>query len=114
MRGATAFVLGGGGVLGAAEVGMVKALTEAGIYPDLVVGTSVGAINGAVIAADPRDRVAERLTELWSSPGAREVFAASMPRQVRRLVRTGYAHSSAPLRRLLHPLAGLTFADLQI
>jgi NTE family protein len=42
------------------------------------------------------------------------VFAASMPRQVRRLVRTGYAHSSGPLRRLLHPLAGLTFADLDV
>ena len=48
-----AFVLGGGGVLGAAEVGMARALLEAGIRPDLVCGTSVGAINGAAIAADP-------------------------------------------------------------
>ena len=51
--GGTAFVLGGGGVLGAAEVGMLQALAEAGIRPDLVVGTSVGAINGALVAADP-------------------------------------------------------------
>src|ERR1700710_1858203 len=36
-----AFVLGGGGVLGAAEVGMARALTEAGIRPDLVLGTSI-------------------------------------------------------------------------
>jgi hypothetical protein len=43
----TAFVLGGGGVLGAHEVGMLRALSEAGIRPDVVVGTSVGAINGA-------------------------------------------------------------------
>jgi hypothetical protein len=49
----TAFVLGGGGLLGAHEVGMLRALSEAGIRPDLVVGTSVGAINGAFIAADP-------------------------------------------------------------
>jgi NTE family protein len=49
----TAFVLGGGGLLGAHEVGMLRALSEAGIQPDLVVGTSVGAINGALIAADP-------------------------------------------------------------
>ena len=48
-----AFVLGGGGVLGAVEVGMLRALFEAGVRPDLVVGTSVGAINGAAVAADP-------------------------------------------------------------
>ncbi|MGD0934221.1 MAG: patatin-like phospholipase family protein, partial [Streptosporangiaceae bacterium] len=47
----TAFVLGGGGVLGAHEVGMLQALAEAGIRPDIVVGTSVGAINGAFVAA---------------------------------------------------------------
>src|SRR5258708_7666865 len=49
----TAFVLGGGGILGAHEVGMLRALSEAGIRPDVVVGTSVGAINGALVAADP-------------------------------------------------------------
>ena len=49
----TAFVLGGGGLLGAHEVGMLRALTEADIRPDLVVGTSVGAFNGAFAAADP-------------------------------------------------------------
>ena len=51
-----AFVLGGGGVLGVAEVGMARALLEAGVRPDLVCGTSVGAINGAAIAADPTAR----------------------------------------------------------
>jgi Patatin-like phospholipase len=50
-RDGVAFVLGGGGVLGAAEVGMLRALADAGILPDLVVGTSIGAINGAVVAA---------------------------------------------------------------
>src|SRR5437588_199489 len=48
-----AFVLGGGGVLGAHEVGMLRALAETGIEPDLVLGTSVGAINGAFFAAEP-------------------------------------------------------------
>lgn len=46
-------MLGGGGVLGAYEVGMLRALSEAGVTPDVVVGTSVGAINGAFVAADP-------------------------------------------------------------
>ena len=49
----TAFVLGGGGLLGAHEVGMLRALTEAGVRPDLVVGTSIGALNGVLVAADP-------------------------------------------------------------
>jgi len=40
----TAFALGGGGLLGAHEVGMLRALAEAGIRPDLVVGTSIGAV----------------------------------------------------------------------
>ena len=56
----TAFVLGGGGLLGAHEVGMLRALAEAGVRPDLVVGTSIGALNGVLVAADPAE-AAERL-----------------------------------------------------
>jgi len=54
-----AFVLGGGGHLGAYEVGMLLALSEHGIRPDLVVGTSVGALNGAAVAADPSGNTAQ-------------------------------------------------------
>jgi len=46
-------VLGGGGVHGAAEVGMLRALAERGVGPDPVVGTSIGALDGGVLAADP-------------------------------------------------------------
>ncbi len=49
----TAFVLGGGGLLGAVEIGMIRALLERDVLPDLVLGTSVGALNGAVLADDP-------------------------------------------------------------
>jgi NTE family protein len=49
----TAFVFGGGGMLGASEVGMLRAVMEAGYRPDLVLGTSIGAINGALVAANP-------------------------------------------------------------
>ncbi len=49
----TAFVLGGGGVLGAVEVGMLRALFEREIRPDLVLGTSIGAFNGALVASQP-------------------------------------------------------------
>lgn len=60
-----AFVLGGGGLLGAHEVGMLAALADKGIEPDVVLGTSIGAVNGALYAADPGPAGVERLRELW-------------------------------------------------
>ena len=53
-----AFVLGGGGSLGALQVGMLNAMAEHGVVPDLVVGTLVGALNGAIVAAESRAGVA--------------------------------------------------------
>jgi NTE family protein len=98
----TAVVLGGGGVLGAVQVGMLRALLDAGVRPDLVVGTSVGAINGAVLAACPASEVADRLEALWRSPDAAEVFAAGTVARLRELARTRTAaHSPKPLRRAL-------------
>jgi hypothetical protein len=82
-----AFVLGGGGVLGAVEVGMLRALLEYGIVPDLIVGTSIGAVNGVLVAADPSPAVTERLAALWSSPEARAVYGDSPPRQLARIAR---------------------------
>ena len=53
-RPTTAFVLSGGASLGAIQVGMLRALYERGIAPDLIVGTSAGAMNGAFIASRPQ------------------------------------------------------------
>jgi NTE family protein len=98
----TAVVLGGGGVLGAVQVGMLRALLDAGVRSDLVLGTSVGAINGAVLAAVPAEEVADRLETLWRSPEAAEVFAAGTVARLRELARSRTAaHSAAPLRRAL-------------
>jgi NTE family protein len=115
--GPVAYVLGGGGVLGAVEVGMVRALLEAGAKPDLIVGTSIGAINGVLVAADPTGSVVDRLTSLWASPQAREVFGASVPRQVARIARDRtHLHTPAPLRRMLTRELGavVDFADLPV
>jgi len=112
-----AFVLGGGGVLGAVEVGMVRALFEANVRPDVVVGTSIGALNGALVAADPSDAVIPRLIDLWASKQARDVFGDSAPRQLARLARAGtHLHSPTPLRAMLdRELAGKsTFEDLPV
>ena len=70
----TAYVLGGGGVLGSSEVGMVRALAEHGIRPDVVLGTSIGAMNGAFIAADPGVEGAERLAAVWEAVVREGVF----------------------------------------
>lgn len=61
----TVLVLQGGGALGAYQVGVYQALHEQGIEPDWVIGTSIGAINGAIIAGNPPERRVERLTAFW-------------------------------------------------
>jgi NTE family protein len=70
-----AFVLSGGASLGAVEVGMLKALTRRGITPDLVVGTSVGAVNGAWLAGHP-DGDISGLERVWESIRRSTVFPA--------------------------------------
>ena len=74
----TAFVLGGGGKLGTAEVGMLEALAEQRIIPDLVLGTSIGAINGAAVASDPSIEGVARLRTLWTSMEASGVFGGTV------------------------------------
>jgi NTE family protein len=111
----TAFVLGGGGLLGAHEVGMLRALSEAGISPDLVMGTSIGAINGAFVAADPAG-AAKRLSQMWQGDELRLAFSENVWGRAARLVRSGtHLHSLEPLRRLLaEALPGDDFADLEL
>jgi len=63
--GQIALVLQGGGALGAYQVGVYEALHEAGIEPDWVIGTSIGAINGSIIAGNLPERRMERLEAFW-------------------------------------------------
>ena len=111
----TAFVLGGGGLLGACEVGMLRALADAGITPDLVVGTSVGAINGAFVAADPAGSAA-RLTELWGSEAVEEAFSENIWGRAVRLARSGtHLHAIEPLQQMLGKmLPAADFTDLAL
>lgn len=85
-RSATVFVLAGGGSLGAVEVGMLQALVEAGVTPDLVVGASVGAINGVHFAAAPDADGVARLGEIWRRIGRGDVFPVSVTRSIRALL----------------------------
>jgi len=101
--GGVAFVLGGGGgPLGAHEVGMLRALVEHGVAPDLVLGTSVGAINGAALAAAPSPAGVERLTELWGAIDRNDPFGGSVLGRLGTLARTRtHLHDSRRLRALL-------------
>lgn len=111
-----AFVLGGGGVLGAAEVGMARALLEAGVHPDLVCGTSVGAINGAAIAADPTPEGAQHLLGIWDALAKEGVLDGSLIRRVAEVVRGRTSlHGNGALRRMLRDrLPAQTFEDLAV
>ncbi len=117
MDGPTAFVLGGGGLLGAVEVGMLRALFERDVEPDVVLGTSVGAINGLVVADEPGMSAVDRLDEMWREVAeSNRVYADGAWRQVRRAVRSGtHLHSPGALRELLEQGFGeRTFADLAV
>lgn len=107
-----AFVLGGGGLLGAHEVGMLQALLEAGIAPDLVVGTSVGAVNGAYVAADPTPAAVGRLVEVWTALQESEVFSGSLFGRISTLARSRtHLHDSRPLRQMLE--TGMPVAHIE-
>lgn len=114
----TAFVLGGGGVLGAVEVGMLRALLERGITPDLVLGTSIGALNGAMVARTPDLSVIDDLTEMWqvAGTGGIDMYGDRPLRTVKRAVKTGtHLWDSAPLKQALRDEFGdLTFEDLPV
>ena len=67
LPGQVVLVLQGGGALGAYQAGVYEALHEAGIEPDWVIGTSIGAINAAFIAGNPPEQRLERLRTFWNS-----------------------------------------------
>jgi hypothetical protein len=73
-----AAVVGGGGVLGAAQVGVGYALEQRGFVPDLIIGTSVGALNGAIAAAHP-GMAAPWLDHVWTQLRRRDVFPLGYP-----------------------------------
>ncbi|MBV9604629.1 MAG: patatin-like phospholipase family protein [Solirubrobacterales bacterium] len=103
--GQIAFVLGGGGVLGAHEVGMLRALAEREVTPDMVLGTSVGAINGAFFAADPTVTGVERLSELWQESNWSERSPGATVRRLTTLARSGtHLESLSEMRERLESL----------
>jgi NTE family protein len=95
-------VFSGGGSLGAAQVGAIQALFEAGVVPDVVVGCSIGAINAAYIAMHPTGEGAIELERLWRSMSRREVFPNGRFTIARRLAsRANYVYNPEGMRSVL-------------
>lgn len=77
LPGQVVLVLQGGGAVGAFQAGVFQAMHEAGLEPDWVIGTSIGAINGAIIAGNEPERRLERLHEFWDTVEHQGPFANS-------------------------------------
>ena len=99
--GTTAFVLAGGGSLGAIQVGMLRELVAHGLKPDLVVGSSVGALNGAYFAGDPTATGVARLENIWRSLRRQDVFPVTVRRLVGMLFASPALVDSGSLRALI-------------
>lgn len=113
--GPTAFVLSGGGVLGAVQVGQLQALIEAGIVPDLVVGTSVGALNGAAIAAEPTTGGVATMRERWAELRSEDLFPGSRLHRAMQILRKGdHLYPNDGIRRLADLLPARTFEELKL
>jgi NTE family protein len=101
-----AFVLGGGGSFGAMQVGMLHALDEAGIVPDLVVGTSIGALNGSIVAARPVGAAA-RLSRIWVDIDPDEVLGKGLIHRMKPIIgRRNHLYDNDGLRSLAVSLVG--------
>jgi NTE family protein len=97
----TAFVFAGGGSTGAAQVGMLRALLESGISADLVVGSSVGAVNAAYFAGNPTPKGVSTLEALWRGLRRTDILPLSWRRILGFFYRRDYLVTSDGLKRLL-------------
>ena len=101
MQQKTAFVLAGGGSLGAVQVGMLSELLATGLRPDLIVGVSAGALNGSFLAHDCSPTTVERMVQLWTRVRTRDVLGLSWSSLLGVIgLRNHLAHAEG-LRRLL-------------
>ena len=98
----TAFVMSGGASLGSIQAGMLRALYERGVRPDVIVGTSVGAINGAFVASRPQAReTADALADVWRGVRRREVFPFNPVTALLGVATRNFVVPNGRLRRLV-------------
>jgi NTE family protein len=95
---------------------MLQALIERDILPDLIVGSSVGALNGAFVAADPTTQTVARLIEIWTELNVNDVFSGSVIKRLSTLVRFHtHVQTNDALRQLIEThLPGMAIEDLPV
>lgn len=110
-RSKTAFVFAGGGSFGAIHVGMLHSLASRGIIADMVVGSSVGALNGAYYAGNPTIEGIQRLETIWRGLHRNDVFPLTWKTMVGFLYRRDFLIASDGLRQLVDQ--NLTYRNLE-
>ena len=112
----TAFVLSGGGNQGVSQVGMLRALLERGIVPDVVIGTSAGALNGAAVAYAPNLTGVAQLAAVWEQLQTDHVFPGGRIHRAWNVVRRGtHLFGNDGLAALIHhSTPARSFSDLEI
>src|SRR5215470_2191446 len=112
----TAFVLSGGGNQGVSQVGMLRALLERGIVPDVVIGTSAGALNGAAVAYAPNLTGVAQLAAVWEQLRSEHVFPGGKIHRAWNVVRRGTAlFGNEGLAAVIHHATpARSFSDLEI
>jgi NTE family protein len=112
----TAFVLSGGGNQGVAQVGMLRGLVERGILPDVVIGTSAGALNGACLCYAPNLTGVARIANVWMGLTQAGVFPGGKMSRAWNVVRRGtHLFSNEGLHKLIDEATpARSFADLRV
>lgn len=111
----TAFVLAGGGSLGAIQVGMLTELLATGMRPDLIVGVSAGALNGSFLAHDCSLATVDRMARLWSRVRTRDILGLSWSTLLGVIgLRSHLAHADGLRRLLERELLTRTFEQTQV
>lgn len=110
-----AFVFGGGGSLGAIQVGQLEALQETGLQPDIVVGTSIGSLNGAITAEDPRG-ASHKLANIWPTVTEQDVAPGGINRAITafRPNRTNLVSHDGVVKMIETHLQARRFRDLEV
>ena len=112
----TAFVLSGGGNQGVSQVGMLRALLERGIQPDVVIGTSAGALNGAAVAYAPNLTGVAQLAAVWEQLRVDHVFLGGRLHRAWNVVRRGtHLFGNEGLAGVIHHSSpARSFSDLEV
>ena len=116
-RAKTAFVFAGGGSFGAVQVGMMHALVANGVSADMVVGSSVGAINGAYYAGAPHLKGVLELETIWRGLTRHDIFPITWRTMLGFMWRRDFLISHDGLRKLLAdhlPYCNLQEAQLPV